>query len=91
MATRLSCVVVKRRVGDDHSKVGAGGRVGLEAERQMVVDMLRAEAETAEFAVALIRAGPEVQAFAARRPPDGIDDHERANAKAARGHGARGA
>src|SRR5271154_6691324 len=55
----------------------------------MVVDFLRAEAEAAEFGAALVGRGPEMQAFAARRPPDRIDDHERADAKAARGHGAR--
>src|SRR5271154_6856872 len=55
----------------------------------MVVDFLRAEAEAAEFGCALVRRGPEMQAFAARRPPDRIDDHERADAKAARGDGAR--
>ena len=55
----------------------------------MVVDVPGPEAETAEFAVALIRGGPEMQAFAARRPPDRIDHDERADAKAARGHGAR--
>src|SRR5271155_1306262 len=55
----------------------------------MVVDFLRAEAEAAEFRAALVRRGPEMKAFAARRPPDRIDGHERADAKAARGHGAR--
>ena len=57
----------------------------------MIVDMLGPETEAAEFIFSLIRGSPEKWAFSARGSADRIDDDKRADAKAARGHRARGA
>ena len=50
----------QRGVGGDDHKVGARRRVGLEAERQVVVDIGRAEAKPAEFSLLFVGRGPKM-------------------------------
>ena len=85
IARRRACALVKRGIGRDHDQRGvfAGLAFGLEGERLRRHG--RGQAVSAEFAVALVRRGPEMRPAADHGGAGGIDHRERADGGAVAG------